>query len=87
MSTARAALVTDAGIVESVIVVDLDGTYTPPEGLTAHVLPEGSQVGPGWTLAGGVYSPPPAEDAGPTLPTVLDLQDQLDVVMDILLDL
>lgn len=85
MSAARAALVNETGLVESVIVVDLDGTYEPPGGYTAHVLTEGSQVGPGWTLAGGTFTPPTEpEPAGDPLPSIIDVQQQVDEQNDLL---
>lgn len=82
MSTARAALVDANGLVDTVIVVDLDGTYEPPDGLTVHVLAEDSMVGPGWCLVDGTFAPPEQEPAGPVLPSVLDLQAQLDDLAD-----
>ena len=85
MSTARAALVTTTGVVEAVIVVDLDGTYDPPAGLTAHVLPEGSSVGPGWSLDGSEFIPPPnPEPAGEPLPSILDVVQQVNDQNDLL---
>lgn len=59
MSGTRAALVDNDGNVTSVIIVDSAIGYTPPDGLTLAAV--GSEpVGPGWTYAGGTFTPPPA---------------------------
>lgn len=81
MNTARTALVDAIGQVVNVVVVDLDGNYAPPQDQTAHVLTDGSMVSAGWTLVDGSFEPPAAEPAGPILPTVMDLQAQIDMLI------
>jgi hypothetical protein len=58
----RAALVTDDGIVENVVIVDPEAEWEPPEGLELVELPDDSPVGPGWTGDGKEWIEPKGEE-------------------------
>jgi len=90
MSTIRTALVDADGIVTNVTLVDPASSWQPPEGLTPIQLADDSAVGPGWTRDDGQFFPPAApapEPATKPLPTVIDLQAQVDALTDMLLSM
>lgn len=63
MEANRYALVDGAQLVVNVILWDGNtSTWEAPAGTTAHLLPDDSLVGPGWTFDGEGYSPPPTAD-------------------------
>ena len=82
MAEIRTALVDATGAVVNVVVVDDTSAWEPPDGQTPYGLPDDSHVGLGWTHDGTTFNPPPAEPAGPVLPTTPDLQAQLDDLAD-----
>lgn len=59
----RYALVNADGLVVNAIVWDGQADYTPADGLTAVLIPDGVGAGPGWTFDGTNWiAPPPVED-------------------------
>jgi hypothetical protein len=57
----RYAHVLEDGTVWGVSLWDGVTPYKPPEGHTLHKLDDDSPVGPGWTLTGQTFNPPPPE--------------------------
>jgi hypothetical protein len=57
----RYAHIDPTGLVVNVSLWDGVTPYTEPNGHTLHKLDEGSPVGPGWTLTGQTFNPPPPE--------------------------
>lgn len=88
---ARYAVVDAAGLVVNAVVWDGVEPWEPPDGTTAVEDPA-DMVGPGWTYAGGEFTPPPEpppQQMAPMGPQLKDIiavlteaqKQQLDAIM------